>query len=378
MKSKYLEIILAIALIAVVVSAFATTWTENTSLNYFGSVGMSADGRIICAVASTSYPVISTNWGQTWTVTTNVPNVSPDLVAVSADGKIFLPCATNGSALLISTNCGNTWLALLATNSGFAGRVACSADGTELLAGIASRMFFSTNSGVNWYTSSAPANFSSLASSADARLMVGAANGGSIYFSTNFGANWTSTNLPAHEADEAVCVSSDGNSVGASGISTGTSYISSNAGINWRSVNIGGRSIACSAHGTNWVIAGTAIYTSIDGGITWQTNFPGPPVNWYGSAVSADGCEFMIVGTGGIATGYNTPSPQLNIQPADQALNLSWLLPSTNFVLQRNSDLTTTNWTAVSNSPVLNFTNLQQQVRVPSSPNNAFFRLVAQ
>jgi len=107
MKPKHLELLLAIALAVVVASAFATTWTQSTGLVNNLSLGMSADGRIICAVPSSSYAVISTNWGQTWTVATNASNAHSGLgngVAVSADGtKIFLPSNTNGSELLVST-----------------------------------------------------------------------------------------------------------------------------------------------------------------------------------------------------------------------------------------------------------------------------------
>src|SRR5215469_5230519 len=199
MKSKHLEIILALALVVVVVSAFATTWTVNTSSGYPSWLAMSADGRIICAVPSYTYSTISTNWGQTWSPITNVAD--GHAVAVSADGsQIFFTSFTSSyytnpaeSKLLVSTNYGNTWLALLTTNSATVGisRVACSADGTKLIASIGN-IYFSTNSGANWYMSSAPSNlWYSLASSADGRLMVGAPDGGSIYFSTNIGATWT-------------------------------------------------------------------------------------------------------------------------------------------------------------------------------------------
>jgi hypothetical protein len=43
--------------------------------------------------------------------------------------------------------------------------------------------------------------------------------------------------------------------------------------------------------------------------------------------------------------------------------------------LQQNSDLTTTNWTVMTNAPVLNLTNLQNQVILSPSGSNAFYRL---
>ena len=57
---------------------------------------------------------------------------------------------------------------------------------------------------------------------------------------------------------------------------------------------------------------------------------------------------------------------------------LIWLLPSTNFVLQQNSDLTSNDWMPAGGGPVLDFTNLQYEIAVPASTSNAFFRLIAQ
>jgi hypothetical protein len=56
----------------------------------------------------------------------------------------------------------------------------------------------------------------------------------------------------------------------------------------------------------------------------------------------------------------------------------SWTVPSTNFELQQNLDLSTANWTALTNVPVLNLTNLQEQVSLPATNGNGFFRLIAQ
>ena len=53
----------------------------------------------------------------------------------------------------------------------------------------------------------------------------------------------------------------------------------------------------------------------------------------------------------------------------------SWIIPSTNFVLEQNLDLTTTNWTPVTNPPALNLSNLQYQVILFPSNNSTFYRL---
>jgi hypothetical protein len=79
--------------------------------------------------------------------------------------------------------------------------------------------------------------------------------------------------------------------------------------------------------------------------------------------------------SGPIYTSQTTPSPVLNLAASGGNLMLSWLIPSMNFGLQQNSDLTTTNWTDMTSLPVLNLTNLQNQVVLPPPDGISFFRL---
>ena len=53
---------------------------------------------------------------------------------------------------------------------------------------------------------------------------------------------------------------------------------------------------------------------------------------------------------------------------------VSWPVPSTNFVLQQNLNLSTGNWDVVTNEAVLNLTNLQYQVTLAPA-NSVFYRL---
>lgn len=78
---------------------------------------------------------------------------------------------------------------------------------------------------------------------------------------------------------------------------------------------------------------------------------------------------------GGIYTWQTTPHPVLNVTPSGTNLVLCWIVPSQPFVLQENADLTTTNWTDVATAPVLNLTNLQNQVTLPLPAANRFYRL---
>ena len=54
---------------------------------------------------------------------------------------------------------------------------------------------------------------------------------------------------------------------------------------------------------------------------------------------------------------------------------LSWIVPSTYFVLQQCPDLDTTNWLDVTNTPILNFNNLLDEVFLPPPDSDVFYRL---
>jgi hypothetical protein len=144
-------------------------------------------------------------------------------------------------------------------------------------------------------------------------------------------------------------------------------------------------SVASSADGTR-LVAGTTytgpghqgyLYTSVDSGNTWTTTTNTPGGYWYSVATSADG-GVLYAGYNGIWTSRTTIPPTLNIASSNNALTLSWIIPSTNFVLQMNSDLTTTNSTAITNAPTLILATLQNQVTLPAPGAAAFFRLVSQ
>jgi hypothetical protein len=182
-----------------------------------------------------------------------------------------------------------------------------------------------------------------IASSADGCKVVAVTGGGSIpggiYISTNSGTTWTETGAPSNYWD----------------------------------------SVASSADGARLIAGagsslGGSIYTSTDYGVTWMSNSVPTNYWWRSVASSADGNELVAVSSG-VYTLRTTPMPVLNMTPAGDNLTVSWLVPSTNFVLQQNSDLTTTNWTVMTNAPVLNLTNLQNQVILSPSGSNAFYRL---
>jgi hypothetical protein len=63
----------------------------------------------------------------------------------------------------------------------------------------------------------------------------------------------------------------------------------------------------------------------------------------------------------------------MSLEYSNGALALAWTVPSTNFVLQSSADLSA--WFDVTNQVILNLTNLQDEVSLPVSARNGFFRL---
>jgi len=378
MNAKLLEAVLAAAIFVVVVSAFAQTWTQTSAPNTGGgweAIAMSADGEKAVAVTSTAPPVVSADSGVTWT--TNVVFHWFNRIASSADGTKWIAVFYSGPGYIyVSTDSGNTWTQTSSMNSSFWDAVASSADGNKLFAAINNGSIY-TNSGTLWTTSSAPSKkWTWLASSADGTKVAATAYNDKIYSSTDSGMTWTATGS-SNDSWSSIATSADGTRLVAS--SGGGVYVSTNSGGSWTLVNTNSGQVASSADGTKLVIGGRSIYTSGDSGLTWVSNNAPvtfiPDYSWIAS--SADGCKMFAVryGSPGIWTCQITPASTLNITPASSNLAFSWVVPSTNFVLQQNSDLGTTNWTDVTNKPTLNLTNLQNQISLSLPEGNTFYRL---
>jgi photosystem II stability/assembly factor-like uncharacterized protein len=314
-------------------------------------------------------------------------------------------CAQWDGLIYTSTNAGMTWTskdmpAIVWTS------VASSADGSKLTVLASSGLVYSsTNSGVSWTSNNVPVDTQQwffVNSSADGAKLIVAGDLGPIYTSTNAGMTWTlAINAPIAPW-QAVASSADGCKLVLVGL-TNLIYTSSDSGITWKSNGVFGvtfwTSVASSADGSKLVAlaqngpiftynSSGPIYTSMDSGVTW-TEITNTPVGNYQSIVSsADGAKLVLIPGGAynysiatffpgeIFTSYSTPAPQLNIGPLNGNLTLSWLVPSTNFVLQQSSDLTS--WSSVTNTPTLNLTNLQDEVVLSPTNRSAFFRLTTQ
>lgn len=397
-------LLLVAAMLVLADFAFAQTWTQTGAPNKtWTSIASSADGSKLAAAAFDGI-YTSTNYGNTW-VSNNVPAGAWLSVASSADGS-RLAAAFIVASIWVSTNSGLTWMqtSVPATNHlgepNFWTGITSSADGTKLVAVAGGNaphkgaIFISANSGANWTETVAPIDYwSSVSSSADGSKLAAAVrgnaqitNGGSIYISTNFGVVWTQANAPTNLRWTAIASSADGSKLAATDESLwvvdhfvyNSVYTSEDYGVNWTSNNVpntGWASVAFSADGTKLIAVAQSgyIYTSTNSGLNWTSNTPPGPF-WQAVASSADGDRLLLASTvNGVYTSYSAPTPQLNLTPSFTNLVLSWIIPSTHFVLQQSSNLVS--WTDVTNAPVLNLTNLQNEVTLSPSNPSSFYRL---
>ena len=412
-KSMLLAVAAWGGLFTAVHPAFAQTWKQ-TSLpsELWQTVASSADGSKLIAGSMFYIYGISTNSGTTW-ITNTEPQIGSThgswyCIASSADGTRY--AGVNGNAIWVSTNSGLTWLSNSVPGASFLDTVAFSADGNQLVTAvgmanngdnIAGPIYTSTNWGVTMTLTMAPTNDStSVASSADGTKLIAAGGlfpqGGFIYTSTNSGLSWALTGAPTNQFWASVACSADGSKLVAAAwiaffpaTNYGSVFTSTNFGMTWVSNNVPAaqwESVSSSADGIRLVAVAVAdiagfgwIYTSTNSGNTWVSNNVPNDGGWLSVASSADGDKLVAAssgpGVGAVYTLQTTPAPQMNITPANGNLALSWIVPSTDFRLQQNLDLTTTNWTDVTNPPVLNLTNLQNEVTFPLTGSNAFYRL---
>jgi hypothetical protein len=399
-KSQIISFIalLGSALSVPVAPASAQTWTPTVTPSVeWQTVTASADGRKLYAGSLGWIFGFSTNSGSTW-VTNTEPQYGSQFgswirIAASADGTKL--AAVNYNAYWISTNSGATWTSNVVAGVSFFWSVAMSADGTKLVIAdghdnTPGLIYFSTNCGATLTPSQSPTNYwTGLAASADGTRFYAfeqntspSGNYGLIYASTNSGMSWTLTGAPTNNNWwGAIASSSDGSKLIASCVGhAGGIYTSTNCGATWTSnaaPYLEFTSVASSADGTRLVAAAFGgIYTSINSGASWVSNSV-PAYNWFSVASSADGGMLVVAaepGTGvPIYVSQIIPSLQLSLTASSTNLMLSWIIPSTNFIVQQSPDLAS--WTDLPASPVLNLTNLQNQITLSASNPAAFYRL---
>lgn len=364
---------------------YAQTWelTSAPAASWYG-VASSADGSKLVAVVSGGSIYTSTNSGLSW-ISNNAPIKSWSSVASSVDGKKLVAVVHEGP-IYTSTNGGTTWISNNAPTKRWWG-VASSADGDKLVA-VANngQIYTSTNSGTIWISNSVPFRpWSAVACSSDGGRLLAVAGWPAfvapIYTSTDFGLSWSPGDVPAKNLSAAVS-STDGSKLVAAAYETSEVFISTNGGTNWTATiprpNISWTCLAADTTGSKLFVGGCCsgpIYSSTNSGATWTSNDV-TRANWQSIAASADGSKVVAVAFGGgIYTSHSTPAPFLTVERSGSQAIISWLVPSREFMLEINSDLSTTNWTEMPILPTLNTTNLCYEVTVSPLLGSRFYRL---
>jgi hypothetical protein len=406
LETKLQNLIMALAAWLVIVTPLRAA---NPPPGTWESVASSADGSKIVAASNARLGAsgavyISTNSGATWNSSITA-NYDWEAVASSADGSKLIAAfglPSISGLVYISSNSGVTWApANISPPEAKWNTVTSSADGTKLTAGAVNvlAVYTSTNSGTDWARQTnglAGVGIDYIACSADGNKLIaatGGTGGGHLYTSTNSGVDWRqATNAPV-ATWYSVASSADGNQLLACSYFGGNVYISTNSGVNWALTKLptnDWNSVASSADGTRLValansdsatlgVGNGGIWTSTDSGTTWVSNKV-QSAAWTCAAMSSDGNELIAsVGfpstTGGIYVSQTTPSPVLTLAPVNGQSTLSWIIPSMNFTLQQSSDLLAADWRDMTNVPVLNLTNLENQATLSPTNSSGFYRL---
>jgi len=437
MKSKlpFLRMTFLGGLFTVLNLASAQTWTKTSApIGPWTTIASSADGIKVIAAGHGSEgmgdPLLPGPWGVyisedaglTWRQSLATSGAWT-AVAASADGTRFVATSTIipfwntnlqswdsfGGVIFRSEDSGLTWAQTSAPTNYNWSAIASSADGTKLAAAAGSperpgytgvprvgSIYISNDSGETWVQTDAPTNdWSAISCSADGLKLVAAAVDG-IYTSANSGTTWTQTSAATNYSWACVASSADGVRLIASTYE-GPVFISPDSGATWVPTPVVSEdwpvSCACSADGSRLVATGTIdtngdgdvvpiVFTSSDFGVTWsQRSDPDPENGPIGSiCIPADGGKLAatIIGDGVYSTHWEPYAHRLYFAPSNGGLTISWLVPSSGFVLQENFDLNTTNWIDVPLSPALNFTNLNYEVTVSPAPGSRFYRLKQQ
>lgn len=359
---------------------------------WWSNMVASADGTELAVGGYGNALFVSTNSGAKFS--SNVlSGTSWQALNMSADGTRIIAVASAFSGrsgpAYVSTNRGTTWNRTPGLEHNWVALVG-SGDGLSL-AGIDNavhEILTSTNGGFSWSTNSPPmpAQWSALACATDGQTLIASAGGlgstnGPIFTSTNAGLFWISNSLPP-DYWQTVASSADGQILfaGVGGRHTGPIYRSADGGASW---NITGAPITnwaricVSADAKNLLAVlpqSRALFTSTNSGATWQ-EFLAPYANWSGLACTADGARFWSTAAQSILALETIPALELTAGSRSAQLEMSWIIPSVPFTLQRALDLGGGQWTNLTNTTTLDVNTLRYRISIPTIGTTGFYRL---
>jgi hypothetical protein len=287
-----------------IATEFATlSWSKKSNLSGGQWLGVEStpDGQRLIGGQNNGYVFTSTDGGGSWK--------KHDLgmgawwgVTISNDGQKMSAASITG--VYLSDNGGDTWRKAAGLPAGAMWtRITASNDGTRLAVNdhtVNGYIYTSNDSGNTWTQriSSGTAEWQSMASSADGRVIVAGTNNGQLQISKDYGSTW-STIVALGVADwHDLDISSDGSRI-ITGEASGFLYTSTDSGLSWKKETAGGvlgwRGVTTSDDG-KVMAAGQRngyIYTSIDSGATWVKRDDSFIGTWYAIASTSDGSKIM-------------------------------------------------------------------------------------
>ena len=266
----------------------------------------------------------------TVTLPPTVSLITGDIVRVSGGGAGGWVVAQNANQAILGSISGysqTTWLPSSVGKSPWI-NMASSASG-GLMAAVANnsgQVYISRDFGYSWANSGSPSTvWRCVACSADgSHLIAGQYSSGALFYSTNYGSSWAG-GVVANNNWSAIAMSASGQNAVAVA-NPGDVYTSTNGGATWQlqtgaPTSVGWTGVASSADGSRLAAVSSPgfVYISSNGGLSWTPeNIGGGALGWVGVASSVDGTKLAAaVYGGGIYTSVNAGANwQQSIAPA--------------------------------------------------------------
>jgi sugar lactone lactonase YvrE len=261
-------------------SNYGVTWTATTQGvgGSYPQLAMSANGAVIAATANTL--VVSTNYGATWS---NTPafNGGNNTVCVSSNGSVIYASGGGATDIYVSSNSGATWTqtaSIGAVTTNRAVSLSCSSNGSVvLLLTQSANMVVSSNYGASWTTTSLGGTNNPYATVSPDGATIYAANGSFPSVSSNNGVTFSNlsnagsrawSGPPMVNSNASVVIVPQGSNLW---IATGSPV---NTSSTWTSVTTPATfsSLMSSSYDGNFIVARQDrgfIWTSTDRGTTW-------------------------------------------------------------------------------------------------------------
>lgn len=268
--------------------SLVTALTSSSNLSWQG-IGGSSDGQYLIATAYGSGLYRSSNWGNTWTQSTQTSG-NWENVSVSGDGMYAL--ANINANVYRSIDWGNTW-ALVATATKPVSKVSVSTNAQYMyFIAYNGKIYRSTDFGVTWEQTESDRYWGNMSCSADGKYVYAATNNtnpptNGIYVSSDYGVTFVKTTAP-NSAWNGLCVCRNGEMVYAA-------------------------------------INGGQVYKTGDYGATWQILSASPSSDWYIMGGSETGKYVVSVSSSYVRVSKDGGATWANVSTVNSTFNYTWI-----------------------------------------------------